>query len=79
MVSIKNNKGVSDWYKNEKSEDWSIHVCDWSIHVCGKAGELAACLTRERVFPENAEVNTPGGFSISAIPKQHLCDYVLVE
>ena len=54
-------------------------VSDWFIQVCGRAGELAACLTHERVFPGNVEVNMPGRFSISAIPKQHLRDYFLAE
>ena len=37
--------------------------------------EGPACLACERVFPRNVGENTPGRFSISAIPKQHLLDY----
>ena len=50
-----------------------------SFKFVGEQCELAACLTRKRVFPGNVEVNTPGRFSISAIPKQHLRDYFLAE
>ena len=54
-------------------EPWNKIVSDWCIQVPTRAVvKRVACLNVSGFFPRNVEVNTPGQFLISAIPKQHL-------
>ena len=60
LVSAKNSKGVSDL----------------SIQVCMRAVERAACLACERWSKQDRPVGYSGRFLISAIPRQHLPDWL---